>query len=66
MSGTRNKSKKLWQTENEIEDLWDEEEHQSLAKVAENTHNSECHASEIAESITDKNRCRKPRKQALE
>jgi len=52
MSGARNEAKKLWATQNEVEDLGDEEQKQGFAKMSQDSHDSEGHSGEITQSIT--------------
>lgn len=43
MSGARNKAKKLWRAEDEVERLRDEEKQERFAKVTQNGDNSKSH-----------------------
>lgn len=47
-------AQKLWKAKNEVDELWDEEEHHGLAEVSQNAHHGERHASAVAESVTHK------------
>jgi len=46
--------------EDEVEDLWNEEEKHSLAEVAKDGDDSERHSSKVAICVTNKNCCRIP------
>lgn len=54
-----NNSQNLWYTEDEVKQLWNEEQHHGLAEVAENPTYSKSHAGAIAESVSDKDLARK-------
>lgn len=53
MPWTRYQAEQLWAGEDEVDDLRNEEEEQGLAEMAEYANDSKCHATEIAESISD-------------
>ena len=46
-------SNQLWKTQEEVDQLWYEEKHHGLWKVAEDAHHSEGHASTVAERVSD-------------
>lgn len=56
-----NKAKQLGQTQEKVEDLWYEEDHQRFTEVPKNSNNGESHSGKIAKRITNKNRRGAPR-----
>ena len=45
----------MWNTEQEIDNLWDEEQQESLREMSNNSSDSEGHSSEIAISVSNEN-----------
>jgi len=60
MSGTRHEVEELRDGEEEVEDLWYEEEQHRLAEVTEDSNNSERHPGKVAERVTNEHSCRIP------
>jgi len=57
MSGTRHEVEELRNGEDEVEDLWDEEEQHRLTEVAEDGDDSERHSGKVAVGVADKHSC---------
>lgn len=54
MSWTGDESKELRQTEDEVENLRNKEEHEGLAEVTKDAYHCKSHACEVAEGVADK------------
>ena len=52
--------KKLWGTVHEVEDLWDQKQQESFTEMAEDAHDGENHACEIAVRVADEDAGRVP------
>ena len=59
MSRTKYNANYLWNAQDEVDELWNEEKHHCLAEVCKYPNNSKSHASAIAESISHKHIRRK-------
>jgi len=53
VSGTRHEAKELRHGEDEVEDLWYEEEQHGLAEVAEDCDHGKRHPGEVTERVAD-------------
>lgn len=54
VSWTRDDAKELRDRVEEVDDLWDEEEKEGLAKVTKDPYHSKCHASKVAKGVAHK------------
>lgn len=54
VTGTRNDVEQLRQRVEEVEHLWDEKKQHCFAKVPQDPHHSEGHASKVAEGVPNK------------